>query len=274
METQNSPPNALRKRKQYYPRVTAMTIKKTSLLIDELDIRREEESNFKLTPYEKEVYEKLKEVFHSDRPSEQIQDAICDEKKLKEVRKDYLTASKIEREQKKIKEKADNDAVGMLLLASGAPIMLIGGMLMDSFFIPAVTVIAAGVSMCVPALIREVIYKRKARKKLKEAEIISEELSEEIDELTENIDNVCKKYNIPINCCERLKYLCSLNEAAVTYESLIQKESDYELLCQINGSDAISREISFNLQKLTGLSIRNEDEYKTVIQNLQESIEF
>lgn len=266
MSNTNSPPSTL----NHYPRVTMMTIKKTSLLIDELEIRREDEAVFKLTPYEKKTYECLKSVFHSKKhPSEKIQGAIQDEQQLKKTRKEYLIASKLEREQHKAKEKADNDSVGALLLASGTPIILIGFMLMESFMFPAIGIIIAGISMCLPAFIRETTQKRKARKKLRNAEAQTEELSDEIDALQENIDSVCNEYQIPINCPERLNYLTSLNEAAKKYEELTRKESDYELLCQINGSAAISREIALNLQKLSGLPVNNEADYSAILKNVE-----
>ena len=36
----------------HYPKRTNLLLKRTSLLIDELDVRREEEEKFQLTPYE------------------------------------------------------------------------------------------------------------------------------------------------------------------------------------------------------------------------------
>lgn len=40
--------------KPYYPKNTLRTLRKTGVLIDELEARREHEEQFKLTPYEKQ----------------------------------------------------------------------------------------------------------------------------------------------------------------------------------------------------------------------------
>ena len=91
----------------HYPKKTNLLLKRTSLLIDELEIRREEEKKFQLTPYEAGRYIQLKEVFKCQRPAEPIENALEDERALKEIRKEYLTASKIKRERQEIKENAD-----------------------------------------------------------------------------------------------------------------------------------------------------------------------
>ena len=72
--------------KLHVPKRTAIAIKKTSLLIDELELRREKEAEFKLTPAEVDQYLQLKEVFKTQRPAEKIESAIEDDKKLKEAR--------------------------------------------------------------------------------------------------------------------------------------------------------------------------------------------
>ena len=71
-------------------------------MIDELDVRREEEEKFQLTPYEAGRYMQLKEIFKCQRPAEPIENALEDERALKEIRKEYLTASKIKRERQEI----------------------------------------------------------------------------------------------------------------------------------------------------------------------------
>ena len=76
----------------HYPKRTNLLLKRTSLLIDELDIRREEEEKFQLTPYEAGRYMQLKEIFKCQRPAEPIKNALEDERALKEIRKEYLTA--------------------------------------------------------------------------------------------------------------------------------------------------------------------------------------
>ena len=119
--------------KLHVPKRTTIAIKKTSLMLDELELRREKEAEFKLTPYEKDQYLQLKAIFASQRPAEKIENAIEDEKRLKQARKEFLAASKTEKEKQEIKEKADKDSIGGLLLATGTPIVLIGVTLIDTF---------------------------------------------------------------------------------------------------------------------------------------------
>ena len=142
--------------KLHVPKRTTIAIKKTSLMLDELELRREKEAEFKLTPYEKDQYLQLKAIFASQRPAEKIENAIEDEKRLKQARKEFLAASKTEKEKQEIKEKTDKDSIGGLLLAAGTPIVLIGVTLLDTFMTAGVGVIAAGAAMYVPAFVREV----------------------------------------------------------------------------------------------------------------------
>ena len=152
--------------KLHVPKRTAIAIKKTSLLIDELELRREKEAEFKLTPAEVDQYLQLKEVFKTQRPAEKIESAIEDDKKLKEARKEFLTASKIQRDREEKKENTEKDSLGMLLLAAGTPVALVGITLLDTFMTAGIGVIAAGAAMYVPAFIKEVTKKRKARIRL------------------------------------------------------------------------------------------------------------
>ena len=62
--------------KLHVPKRTAIAIKKTSLLIDELELRREKEAEFELTPAEVDQYLQLKEVFKTQRPAEKIESAL------------------------------------------------------------------------------------------------------------------------------------------------------------------------------------------------------
>ena len=152
----------------HYPKRTNLLLKRTSLLIDELDVRREEEEKFQLTPYETGRYMQLKEIFRCQRPAEPIESALEDERALKKIRKEYLTASKIKRERQEIKENVDKDGVGGLLLATGTPVILVGVSLLETFMTAGVGVIVAGAAMYVPAFIREVTKKRKARRAFKD----------------------------------------------------------------------------------------------------------
>lgn len=272
MEKINRQDKMLPAERKHYPKKTSIAIKKTSIMIDELAIRREEEERYKLTPYEKAYYEQLKTVFTTEHPAEDIQSAIDDAKKLKNIRKDYLTASKIQRERQEEKDKADRDSLGILMLATGTPIVLIGITLLNTFTAAGIAVIAAGTAMYIPAFIREVQKKRKARKELKKITEQVERFSEEINKRSANIDKVCKTYGIPINCLEYEKYLKPLHSAAKDYETLGQKETDYELLVQMNGSESFSMQIAHNLSELSGLSVKSEKEYKDIIEKLEDQI--
>ena len=258
--------------KLHVPKRTAIAIKKTSLLIDELELRREKEAEFKLTPTEVDQYLQLKEVFKTQRPAEKIESAIEDDKKLKEARKEFLTASKIQRDREEKKENTEKDSLGMLLLAAGTPVALVGITLLDTFMTAGIGVIAAGAAMYVPAFIIEVTKKRKARKELRDIEEKLDDLSDEIDERSRRIDKVCSSYGIPINCTEKQKYMVPLYEAAKEFERLEQKETDYELLLQLNGSESISREISKNLNLLSGTTIADEEKYKETLDKLEKQL--
>lgn len=142
-----------------------IAIKKTSLMIDELDLKEEEEMEFRLTTEEQNRYVMLKDVFKNNRyPSHDIKSAIEDEHRLKNIRKDYLAASKVQIERKNIKDSLSNDSVGTILLASGAPVMLIGAMLLDTFIVAGIGVIAVGVAMTMPMFLKEITQKRTAKK--------------------------------------------------------------------------------------------------------------
>ena len=258
--------------KLHVPKRTTIAIKKTSLMLDELELRREKEAEFKLTPYEKDKYLQLKTIFASQRPAEKIENAIDDERRLKQARKEFLAASKTEKEKQETKEKADKDSLGGILLAAGTPVVLIGVTLLDTFMTAGVGVIAAGAAMYVPAFVREVTKKRKARKELREIRSKVDKLSCEIDEKSRNVDKVCSTYGIPINCLEKQKYMIPLLDAAKEYERLQQKEVDYELLLQLNDSNNISSEISKNLNLLSGETITDENKYKEALERLEKQI--
>ena len=157
-------------------------------------------------------------------------------------------------------------------MAAGTPIVLIGVTLLDTFMTAGVGVIAAGAAMYVPAFVREVTKKRKARKELREIKNKVDKLSYEIDEKSRNVDKVCGTYGIPINCLEKQKYMIPLLDAAKEYERLQQKEVDYELLLQLNDSNNISSEISKNLNLLSGETITDENKYKEALERLEKQI--
>lgn len=254
--------------KPYYPKNTLRTLRKTCVLIDELEARREHEEQFKLTPYEKEMHDQLSETFKVSRPAEGIKSALEDERELKSIRKEYVTASKIQRDRTELKENADNDSLGMVLIAAGTPMMLVGVTLLETFMTAGIGVIAAGAAMYMPMFIREITKKRKARKKLKNITENVDDLSESIDRKMANIDKICSMYGIPVNCTDREQYLSSLFDAATTYEALEKKETDYELLCQLNNSDKIKNQITENIKAMSGLTVVDENNFEDVLDKL------
>lgn len=254
--------------KPYYPKNTLRTLRKTGVLIDELEARREHEEQFKLTPYEKAMHDQLSETFKVSRPAERIKSALEDERELKSIRKEYVTAAKIQRDRTELKENADNDSLGMVLIAAGTPMVLVGVTLLETFMTAGIGVIAAGAAMYVPMFIREITKKRKARKKLKNITENVDDLSETIDRKMANIDKICSMYGIPVNCTDREQYLSSLFDAATTYEALEKKETDYELLCQLNNSDKIKNQITENLKAMSGLTVVDENNFEDVLDKL------
>lgn len=258
--------------KGHYPKKTWMMIKKTSLMIDELELRREEENKFLFTPEEYATYANLSEMFPSGRPAEPIASAIEHEKKMKAVRGQFLESAKEQKKEEQKKDAADRDYIGGLLLATGTPVMVLGAALLESFFVAGVGIMVAGVAMYLPSIFHQLTTRRQARKRLKKAEAKVEQLSGELEYNTKQVDAVCCKYGIPVNCLEREQYLNQLLCAAQEYERLTQKRTDYELLRQLNGSDQISHEIAANLSLLSGKTIDKETEYKKAICYLEDQL--
>lgn len=251
----------------HIPKKTSRVIKETSLLIDDLEAKREMEENFCFTMAEQVKYSQLETIFHDDRPAEAIAVALEDEIALRDIRKQFLIASKIKNERTELKENADKDSVGMLLLAAGTPVVLVGVTLLETFATAGVGVIAAGAAMYIPAFIKEVTCKRKIKKELKDISKRLNMLSEEIDKRSKNVDHICALYGIPINCLERETYISALLEAANEFERLSQKKTDYDLLLKINESEAISKKISNNIKMLSGVVV-DENDYKTTLDKL------
>ena len=83
-----------------------------------------------------------------------------------------------------------------------------------------------------------------------------------------NIDKICSMYRIPVNCTDREQYLSSLFDAATTYEALEKKETDYELLCQLNNSDKIKNQITENIKAMSGLTVVDENNFEDVLDKL------
>lgn len=253
--------------KMHIPRKTSRVIKETSLLIDDLETKREAEAEFRFTMSEQVEYAQLETIFHVDRPAEAIAIALEDEIALRDIRKQFLIASKIQNERTELKENVEKDSVGMLLLAAGTPVILVGATLLESFMTAGIGVIAAGAAMYVPAFIKEVTSKRKVRKELKDISKRLDFLSNDIDKRSKNVDHICSLYGIPINCLERETYISALLDAANKYERLSQKKTDYDLLLKINESEAISKKISNNIKMLSGVVV-DENDYKTTLDKL------
>lgn len=257
----------------YYPKQTNLIIKQTSLLIEELEIRRTEEQQFQLTNEEKELYTQLYDIFKNQHPVEPIKTAVEKEKEIKVLRKDFLAAVKDQHEKKDQKDNLEREYINSVLFATATPMVVLGTSLLNSFHSAGMGVIVAGIAMYLPALISEITKKRKANRILKKATIKAENLSEDIERKEMTVDKVCNQYGIPINCCqERLSYLEHLLDAASEYERLEQKKTDYELLMQLNESDRISQKISNNIFCISGLKITNETKYKVAIQKLEEQM--
>lgn len=252
----------------HIPKKTVRTIKETSLLIDELEAKRERESEFYLTSEETMKYMQLESIFHVARPAKDIASALEDEMALKDIRRKFLIAAKIKNERLELKENSDKDSVGMLLIAAGTPVVLVGVTLLETFMTAGIGVIAAGAVMYVPAFIKEITHKRKIKKELKDISKQLEVLSDDIDKRSKNVDRICSLYGIPINCLEREVYIASLLDAANEFERLSKKKTDYDLLLKLNESEAISRKISSNIKMLSGIAVSNENEYKTALSKL------
>ena len=167
------------------------------------------------------MHDQLRETFKVSRPAEGIKSALEDERELKSIRKEYVTAAKIQRDRTELKENADNDSLGMVLIAAGTPMVLVGVTLLETFMAAGIGVIAAGAAMYMPMFIREIPERK--REKIKNITENVDDLSETIDRKMANIDKICSMYGIPVNCTDREQYLSSLFDAATTYEALEQK---------------------------------------------------
>ncbi len=246
--------------------------KKLSLLIDELELRRDKEEKYKLTEEEIEKQHRLELLFNNKHPVKRIQNAIDDEEKLKKIRKKYLEASKELRDKENNNNKINSESDGLLLLATGVPLIIIGYIISDTFKSAGIAVMVVGALMNIPFFINEQIKKRKAKREYKEAESFLNELSEEIDSKSSYIDDVCCEYGLPINTIEKSKDIYPILEAAKEYEDLGQKESDYELLVQLNNSDKLKREIEEILEKLTGQKVTNEKDFHEIMTLIDKNI--
>lgn len=258
--------------KQHYPKKTWMMIKKTSLLLDELELRREEEKKFLPTTQEQFLYSQLAEIFPSQRPAKEIETALEDEKKRKVLRSEFLDAAKEQQKAQTTVKQTAKDDISMVLFATGTPVLVIGMMLLDTFFAAGLGVLATGFCMYLPAVFTSMTTKRKQKKKLKETKERTETVAEEMEETASRVDQVCKKYGLPLNYQEREQCLSQLLSAATEYERIGQKRTDYELLKQLNGSDRISREIANNLSLLSGKELDNESKYKETISYLEDQL--
>ncbi len=248
-----------------------IAIKRTSLMIDELELKKEEEKEFELTPEEQAEYDKLKVFFKNDTyPVESIKEALKNENDVKGIRKDYLTAIKVQKERQQIKDSLSSDSLGIMLFASSAPVILIGVMLLDSIKVAGIGVIVAGVAMSIPVLINEVTKKRKAKKRLKQINETLDELSEEIHEKSTKTDDICSKYGIPLNCLDRDKYMERLLQKAIEYEAYNKKQSEYEKMVIANGTKELSEQIAKNLQFFSGVNIECEHEFNDAMKLIED----
>ena len=75
-------------------------------------------------------------------------------------------------------------------------------------------------------------------------------------------------YNQADKDTDREQYLSSLFDAATTYEALEKKETDYELLCQLNNSGKIKNQITENLKAMSGLTVVDENNFEDVLDKL------
>lgn len=234
--------------------------KKVNLLLEELELQKDEEQQYKLTTEEQEKRQNLSLLFHTQHPVNRIQNAIDNEEKLKKIRKDFLNAS-IEYKEKEGKlNKLESESDGILLLATGIPLIIIGYIISDTFKLAGIVVMLTGAFMHIPLFVNELLKKRKAKKEYKKAECGLNELSKEISSKSSYIDNVCDEYKLPVNTIDKTQSLYPILDAAKQYEELEQKETDYRLLVRLNNSSPIKQELASLLgtlaeQEVVGKSI-------------------
>ena len=95
--------------KPYYPKNTLRTLRKTGVLIDELEARREHAEQYILTPYEKAMHDQLSETFKVSRPAEGIKSALEDERELKSIRKEVREGKNAKAYKQKEKNRASDE---------------------------------------------------------------------------------------------------------------------------------------------------------------------
>lgn len=249
-----------------------VAIKRTSLMIDELELMREEEEKLQLTENEQKRFSQLKTVFENkENPVETIQEAIEDEEELKEIRRDFLTASKVQKERQNEKNRLKNDSASLMLLATSAPIAVIGAFLVGTAVVAGAGLISASVIMSAPVIVKEFIQKKGAKKKLKQINDTVNCLSKEIHAKNINIDNICSGYGIPLNCIsDREKQMKNVLNAADEYKAYEQKQKKYEIAVMENGTHELSRQISSNLYKLSGVKADSECDYHEIMELVEE----
>lgn len=240
--------------------------KRVSLSIEELQLKREEEKKYALTRTEQKRQAELSTVFSDACPSMRIRKAIEEDQKVKEIRKDYLDASKVKHEKEQAKIQAESNMTGMLLAAAGLPIAVIGLILMETFLLPGLIVCVTGGCITVPSLFAGAIKKRKTRAELRTANTEYEEKEYQMHRAMAKVDEVCKEFHIPVNDPDRSKHLVPLCKAAEEFESLAQKQMDYELFLRINGSDKLKASIVDDIRTLTGKTVTDEKVFAGVLE--------
>lgn len=255
-----------------YPVKTVAALKQTNVLMNELELKRFEEAKFRLTTFEQEQYIQLKEIFKCIHPAEELEQALEEAQDLKTLQKDYVTAVKIEKDKEENKKSLESDSSGLLILSSGMPIILLGLSLMSTFKIAGIVILTTGIAMYFPLFILEVTKKRRARKELNIISKQVEDLQFDITRKHKKVDDICSKYGVPINDLNEEKHISDILEAAKVYESLVQKQTDYELLMTMNNSNALSDQIAKNLYTISGIVPKNEDEYRQIINKLEDQL--
>lgn len=242
--------------------------KRVSLSIEELRLKREEERQYQLTPVEKQRQADLSAFFHDDHPAERIWKAIEEDRKVRGIRKAYLEASKVKHEKEQAKAQAESNAMNVLLIASGLPIAIIGFILMEAFWIPGLVVCVVGACMVVPAILSDVTKKKRVRSELKRANAVFEDLDYRMHKSAIKVDKVCTEFRLPVNASDKSRQLLPLYEAAEEYESLLQKQVDYELFLRISGSDRLKLSVVEDLRLLTGMTVTDERAYPGILEVL------
>lgn len=225
--------------KQSNDKEVLVNVQKTLLLFDEIDVLSEKAKKIKLSDSEEDEYFGLKSIFSDKAPAGDIRTAIEKEKGLKELRKKYLLSQKIKNNNKnKSGSKADL-YIDLMFAIVAIPSITLGIILSKQFLIPGIIMIIISLLLPIPLISYFIRRSIKNKKRKKKAALNMEKMAQNLNESTNFLNNIYKKYSIQNSDRNKLNKLNILLRQAKRYEELKAKEDNY--LQKINSPEIESK---------------------------------